>query len=77
MPGHLLVISTFRPKAYDVSLRQTPEMVERGVPPGYNLKMLGKWQLSSGCWVPLLVDGYSSLNGHLTMETWGYYSEYH
>lgn len=26
--------------AYDVSVRQTPEMVERGVPPGYNLKMM-------------------------------------
>eukprot|EP00434_Breviolum_minutum_P037420 symbB.v1.2.033177.t1/scaffold4024.1/size46069/1 len=26
--------------AYDVSLRQTPEMVELGVPPGYNLKMM-------------------------------------
>ncbi|CAK9025303.1 Nephrocystin-3 [Durusdinium trenchii] len=26
--------------AYDVSVRPTPEMVERGVPPGYNLKMM-------------------------------------
>lgn len=34
-------ISSSDGEAYDVSVRQTPEMVERGVPPGYNLKMLG------------------------------------